>query len=178
MTFARPASAVAAPDHAPLGVRAGASVPPAAAPATTYLHPGQIFVTAEPTAVMTILGSCVAVCLWDGQLKVGGMNHYLLPHWVNEGEASPRFGNVAIQRLIERLAALGSHAAHLQAKVFGGACVLEAFRTRHLGTKNVEVARRFLQEASIPVVHEDVGGQRGRKLIFHVDDGATSVKLL
>jgi chemotaxis protein CheD len=178
MMLARPASTVAAPDHAPMSVTAGASVAPAAAPATTYLHPGQIFVTADPTAVMTILGSCVAVCLWDGHLKVGGMNHYLLPYWVNERDASPRFGNVAIQRLLERLVALGSQAAHLQAKVFGGACVLEAFRARDLGSKNVEVARRALQEAGIPVVYEDVGGQRGRKLVFHVDDGATSVKLL
>jgi chemotaxis protein CheD len=178
MILARPAPALAAPDDGPLSGTAGMSAATAVPQTTTYLHPGQIFVTAEPTAVMTILGYCVAVCLWDRHLRVGGMNHYLLPHWVNEAEASPRFGNVAIQRLIERLVALGSQTARLQAKVFGGACVLEAFRARHLGNKNVEVARRALDEASIPVVHEDVGGQRGRKLLFRVDDGATSVKLL
>jgi chemotaxis protein CheD len=146
--------------------------------AAAYLHPGQFFAAAQPTAVTTILGSCVAICLWDPSLGVGGINHYLLPHWAGGAESSPRFGNVAFSRLMERLRALGAQPQNLQAKVFGGACVVEAFRGQHLGSKNVEVARRLLQEAGIPVVQEDVGGRKARKLVFHVDDGATAIKLL
>ena len=53
-----------------------------------YLHPGQVFVSPDPAVVTTILGSCVAVCVFDPVLRVGGTNHYLLPHWV--GTACPR----------------------------------------------------------------------------------------
>ncbi len=145
-----------------------------------YLHPGQLFASPEPCAVTTILGSCVAVCVWDRVQRIGGINHYLLPFWVGNGLASPRFGNVAVQRLIEKLLALRSQKQNLQAKLFGGACVLEAFRGRenHLGMKNVEVARKLLEVEGVPVIGEDVGGRQGRKLIFHTDEGTALVKLL
>jgi chemotaxis protein CheD len=112
--------------------------------------------------------------------RIGGINHYLLPFWVGNGLASPRFGNVAVQRLIEKLLALRSQKQNLQAKLFGGACVLEAFRGRenHLGMKNVEVARKLLEVEGVPVIGEDVGGRQGRKLIFHTDEGTALVKLL
>jgi len=146
----------------------------------TYLQPGQIVAAVEPTTVTTILGSCVAVCLWDPVLGAGGMNHYLLPQWVGNGLSSPRFGNVAVQRLIDRLLSLGSSKKNLKAKVFGGACVLDAFRAREetIGSQNVEVANQVLAEAGIPVVNADVGGRRGRKLIFNLDDGGAWVRLL
>lgn len=158
------------------------SSPPSAATerATAYLHPGQLFVSADSYAVTTILGSCVAVCIWDPLSGIGGMNHFLLPSFSGEGIASPRFGNIAIKELLDQLAYLGSQKHNLLAKMFGGACVLEAFRQRqhHLGTKNIEVARELLESESIPLVGHDVGGQRGRKLIFHTDDGAAWVKAL
>lgn len=148
--------------------------------ATAYLHPGQLFVSADSFAVTTVLGSCVAVCIWDPLSGIGGMNHFLLPTFSGEGIASPRFGNIAIKELLAQLAELGSQKHNLLAKIFGGACVLEAFRQRqhHLGTKNIEVARELLESESIPLVGHDVGGQRGRKLIFHTDDGAAWVKAL
>lgn len=145
-----------------------------------YLHPGKVFVSSKPCDVTTILGSCVAVCLWDPVLGTGGINHYLLPYWTGEGESSARFGNVAIELLIRGLLSLGNERPRLQAKIFGGACVLDAMRNAkgHLGSKNVEVARKFLGEAGIPVVGGDVGGCQGRKLIFRVDDGTAWVRLL
>jgi chemotaxis protein CheD len=111
---------------------------------------------------------------------MGGANHYLLPYWAGNGHSSPRFGNVAVQRLIEKLLALGSRKQNLQAKLFGGACVIEAFRDRetHLGMKNVQMARKLLENGGIPVTAEDVGGRRGRKLIFHVHDGTAWVRQL
>lgn len=145
-----------------------------------YLHPGQVFVSASPAEVTTILGSCVAVFLWDPLLRVGGANHYLLPHGVGSGPSSSRFGNMALRHLIDDVLALGCRRSDLEAKVFGGACVLEALRGkgRHLGRKNVDVALAFLRREGIPVVAEDCGGGRGRKVVFHTDDGAAWVKRL
>lgn len=144
-----------------------------------YLHPGQLHVSSQPAAITTILGSCVAVCLWDPARQIGGMNHYLLPHWAEGSVASLRYGNVAIRSLIEGLLSLGCAEERLVAKIFGGACVIEAFKEgSHLGLKNIQVARLFLKEAGIRVAGEDVGGRHGRKLIFQTDDGVVWMKSL
>ena len=145
-----------------------------------YLQPGQVYAAAQPSAVTTVLGSCVAVCLWDPIECVGGMNHYLLPFFAGAGQGSPRFGNAAMTQLVERLVALGAVRGRLQAKVFGGACVLEAFQARqgHLGEKNAAVAFKLLEELAISVVSRDVGGQSGRKLVFHTDQGTAWVAKL
>ncbi len=145
-----------------------------------YLHPGQMVAALESSAVTTILGSCVGVCLYDLRTGIGGMNHFLLPFDSGEGQAAGRFGDRAVPELIERLLVLGADPKRLQAKLFGGACVLEAFRDRenHLGSQNVRVARKILAAASIPIVSADVEGQRGRKLIFYTDDGSAWVKPL
>ncbi|HLG17972.1 MAG TPA: chemotaxis protein CheD [Blastocatellia bacterium] len=144
---------------------------------TRYLHPGQIFVSAEPYLVTTILGSCVAVCLWDPLIEAGGISHYALPYRVGDKQFSPRFGNVAIQLLIEKLIVLGSERQNLRAKLFGGACVIEAFRGRedHLGKQNIDVGRKVLSDERISIIAEDVGGQQARKLTFFVDDGTAWV---
>ena len=145
-----------------------------------YLHPGQLFASRQSHAVTTILGSCVAVCLWDPVRKIGGINHYLLPAFTGDGVASARFGNVAIAELLERLISLGCRKRELQAKLFGGACVIAAFRNRttHLGWENIQTAEKFLGREEIPVVGQDTGGDKGRKLIFHTDDGSAWVKRL
>ena len=145
-----------------------------------YLQPGQLYASAQPSAVTTVLGSCVAICLWDPVAGVGGMNHYLLPFFAGAGRGTPRFGNVAMGQLLERLLAAGAVRGRLQAKVFGGACVLEAFQARqgHLGEKNASVAFRLLEELAIPLVSRDVGGRSGRKLIFHSDTGSAWVARL
>ena len=144
------------------------------------LQPGQLYASAQASAVTTVLGSCVAVCLWDPVAAVGGMNHYLLPFFAGAGKGLPRFGNVAMAQLLDRLVSAGAVRGRLQAKVFGGACVLEAFQARqgHLGEKNATVAFKLLEELAIPVVSRDVGGRSGRKLIFHSDTGHAWVALL
>ena len=145
-----------------------------------YLQPGQLYAAAQPSAVTTVLGSCVAVCLWDPVPAIGGMNHYLLPFFAGVGQGSPRFGNVAMTQLVDRLVGLGAVRSRLQAKVFGGACVLEAFQARqgHLGEKNAAVAVKLLEDLAIPIVSRDVGGRSGRKLIFHTDSGSVWVAKL
>jgi chemotaxis protein CheD len=146
-----------------------------------YLHAGQYFASDQPTAVTTILGSCVAVCLWNPRLRVGGMNHFLLPDWAGRGRASPRFGNVAIASLIENLLSLGSKLTNLEAKIFGGASVIDTHRTGEghlLGDRNINVARLVLKEEKIAILNEDVGGHVGRKVIYHTDSGEAWVKKL
>ena len=148
---------------------------PAHAPLRVYLAPGRLYASGEDVQVTTILGSCVSVCIWDAQAQVGGINHFLLP---SGSPASPRFGESAVALLIGRVLELGAQRGRLTAKVFGGACVLEAFRADQwsLGTRNVEIAREQLAAAAIPVVGEDVGGDLGRKLVFHVRTGAAWVR--
>jgi len=144
-----------------------------------YLHPGQMIAAREPTEVTTILGSCVSVCLWDPRLKIGGINHFLLP-LPTSGAASPRFGEAAIRLLVEQMRALGCRPALLLAKMFGGADRLEmrSAGLRGLGLQNVEVARAVLAGLRIPIVAEDVGGKAASKLVFRTDDGVCLLKRL
>jgi chemotaxis protein CheD len=145
---------------------------------TAYVHVGQLYASAEQRLVSTILGSCVSVCLWDPEVGVGGLNHFLLPQCVNNGVSSPRFGNVAIRELLAEVHRLGGARHRLQAKVFGGASVIDAFQATNgsLGMQNVSLARRFLADAGIPIVNEDVGGTQGRKLVFRTNDGSAWVR--
>jgi len=144
---------------------------------SVYLHAGQVHASAEPASVVTVLGSCVAVCLCDREAGVGGMNHFLLPH-ATVREQSPRFGAFAMPHLLEKVLELGARRGRLEAKVFGGACVIEALRGRNLGTENAELALKALEAAGVPVVERDLGGQSGRKLVFHTDVGAAWVRRL
>jgi len=168
---------VAVPAGAPQGWSA---LPPAGSLQAAYLHAGHILVSRDPCRVTTVLGSCVAVGIWDPATGVGGLNHFLLPERLANGAVSPRFGNVAVGALIDGVVAAGGHRQRLQAKLFGGACVLRAFQKGgwHLGSKNVEVARRMLREEGLPIAAEDVEGTRGRKLIFQTHDGAAWVRSL
>jgi len=150
------------------------------APPVQYVQPGQVAVSAEPRCLSTILGSCVAVCLWDREARTGGLNHYLLPVAPTGASPSLRFGDLAVPELIRQLGRLGSPPSRLVAWVFGGAHVIEGFphRADHLGAQNVEIARDLLGRAGIPVVGGDVGGRRGRRVMFNTEDGRTLVRLL
>lgn len=145
----------------------------------SYLTPGQLLFSITPATAVTILGSCVAVALWDDVSGYGGMNHYLLPHWQG-GAQTTKYGDVANALLLARFEREGIAARRLQAKVFGGGCVIDAFRSRghDLGEQNVDVAREFLRSRRIPIVEEDVHGSRGMRLSFRTDDGSTSVRHL
>jgi chemotaxis protein CheD len=146
---------------------------------TSYVHPGRMFFSADATDVTTILGSCVAVCIWDAVSGIGGLNHYMLPAGTSTS-ADARYGAYAIPQLIESVLNLGASSVRLQAKVFGGARVLRELQPREggLGQRNVELAQELLERERVPVVFEDVGGQNGRKLVFRTDDGGTHVRRL
>jgi len=133
---------------------------------------------AEPCQVVTILGSCVSVCLWETKEKLGGMNHYLLPRCGADISSSMRFADVAIPELLRRMLEMGAKRERITAKVFGGAALHrgESEYASSLGAGNVEAARRILASELITVVAQDTGGQRGRKVIFHTDEGIVWAK--
>ncbi len=146
--------------------------------AVVYLHPGHLVVAPEPAAISTVLGSCVAVCLHDTAARIGGMNHFLLPHHVGR-ERSTRFGTVAVPELVAALLRVGASRNTLVAKVFGGANgIAGAHLSRRLGEENADLAMRLLEEAGIRVLDTDVGGSRGRKLVFLADEGTAWVRQL
>ncbi len=166
-----------------VSLRDNAARPIRAAPdlggrAQVFLHAGGIAVASSPTAITTVLGSCVSVCLYDADAGVGGMNHFLLPLPV-ERDRSPRFGAVAMPALVDAVVRAGASRDALVAKVFGGASVLGPVRpSRHLGEENVDLALAQLEAARIPIVDRDVGGSRGRKVVFLVDEGTAWVRQL
>ncbi|WP_394822735.1 chemotaxis protein CheD [Pendulispora albinea] len=153
---------------------------PASGLRSVYVHPGQMFASSVPHAITTILGSCVAVCLWDPRTGAGGMNHYVLPYRVLDQGRSGRFGDVALRSLVERMESLGAARSDLSAKVFGGASLLgDAKPPREpIGAKNVALALDMLKDAGIQVVAKDVYGDTGRKLVFHTNDGTAWVRRL
>ncbi len=138
-----------------------------------YIHSGQLFVAARDTTIMTVLGSCVAVCLYDPVSKISGMNHYLLPLWNNEGLASPKYGNISIEKLVDAMESVGCARRNIVAKVFGGASPnnFTSSTQKLIGEKNINVAMDMLQEFNIKVVASDVGGIRGRKIAMNSTTG-------
>jgi len=148
-----------------------------AAEKSYYLYPGGLFAEAEPHRVTTVLGSCVAVCLWDPLRRIGGINHFLLPLWNGEGLPTPRYGNIAIDALVERMQALGACRSGLQAKVFGGAAMWENSNgLLAVGERNIALARTQLDRHRIPIISADVGGDAGRKIIFETASGSVLLR--
>lgn len=146
-----------------------------------FLYPSSLSVSKDPYVIKTILGSCVAICLWDKKLKIGGMNHYMLPNWNGNDLASPKYGNIAIDKLVEKMLYLGSDIKNLQAKVFGGGELFETCNvssSNFIGERNIRVARLMLEEKGIPIVASSTGGKRGRKIIFFTDTGEVRHKFL
>ncbi len=127
------------------------------------LWAGDLAVASQPCRMTTVLGSCVAVCLFDPVHNYGGMNHYLLP----DGEPTARCGRWAIRRLVERLESIGSARCDLQAKIFGGATPMSmAAGPGGVGVANTQIARQVLQELNIPILAERVGGGPGMRIVF------------
>ena len=142
-----------------------------------FLYPGLIFARTGFHIVTTILGSCVAVCLWTPNSRIGGINHFMLPFWNGEGLPSPKYGNVAIPKLIEKMATLGIKREHLRAKIFGGSSLLQnSSGLLVVGERNIMLAEELLKEEKIPIVSRDVGGSFGRKLMFSTESGEVLVR--
>lgn len=143
-----------------------------------YVYQSTLFAAKEPYVVKTVLGSCVAVCLFDPHVFLGGINHYMLPWWTGKGLATPKYGNIAIDLLIERVLSLGADRNRLVAKVFGGAEQFGSVNTYAVGRRNIEVAEKQLKQYMIPIISSSTGGSLGRKIMFHTDTGLVEMKVL
>ncbi len=145
-----------------------------------YLNQGMIFVSTNECIITTVLGSCIAVCLWDPASGIGGMNHYMLPLWNGDGLPSPRYGNIAITKLIDKMITAGCSKENLKAKVFGGAEILHITKSMQLsvGMQNIMLADDLLSREGIPVISIDVGGNCGRKIDFNTKEGIVRLKRL
>lgn len=140
------------------------------------LNIGDIVATREPAILETILGSCVAVCLWDARNRIGGLNHYLVPTGRAEPERSDLYGVTSVRRLIEQTIKLGADRQHLQARIFGGGSILKSLEDMFtIGRENVRVAREILAEYAIPVVNDFVGAECGIRIAFTTTTGSVSV---
>lgn len=146
---------------------------------THMLNPCMLAVHKQEHVISTLLGSCIAVCLWDPRLRHGGMNHYMLPLWHGKGLPTPKFGNIAIERLIQAVGALGSRKEDLVAKVFGGAAVVNhGSGLFPIGIRNAQLAEEALAAHSIPIVAKQVGGQRAMKIDFNTREGSVILRLV
>lgn len=142
--------------------------------------PGEFYATNDDTIIVTVLGSCVAVCLYDAVRNVRGMNHFLLPNDETAHEAlipeSARYGCFAMELLINEMIKLGAEKRHLTAKVFGGGNVMKGFIQNNVGERNVEFTFDYLKKEHIPVLASDVLNSYPRKVYFSADNGIVNVK--
>ena len=150
---------------------------------STKILPGQYHATSGEGSISTVLGSCVSTCLWDPVRRIGGMNHFMLPGDTGAAGDSPwgesaRFGVYAMELLINRMVHLGADRRRLQAKVFGGARVLQGFDTLDVGARNSEFVLGFLKEEGIEVAAQDLLGTSPRKVHFFPATGKAQVKKL
>lgn len=145
------------------------------------LRPGEYYVSTNGEAIYTMVGSCVAACLYDEDRKIGGMNHFLLPGLVHPEEIFTsevgRYGMYAMELLIGDLIKRGARRDRLSAKVFGGGNVLR-FRDSDgdVTGSNVRFASKFLELEGIPPIKQDVGGRCGRKVLFFSDTARVLLK--
>ena len=142
-----------------------------------YLFPSNIYASNEHCVIQTLLGSCVAICLHDPVLKIGGMNHYMLPLWNGHGLETPKYGNIAIEMILEKMIRLGSKKQNIQAKVFGGANIHDQ-KILTIGERNISIAQSTLENHKIPVIASSVGGEMGRNIKFDTCDGKVIMKYI
>lgn len=137
--------------------------------------PGEYHATDSDTMIVTVLGSCVSVCIRDRISGIGGMNHYMLPgDAAVAGTPSPRYGTHAMELLIDHLVHLGGRLPYLEAKVFGAGRVING--VTDVGERNAEFALRYLEQREIPVTAVDVGDIYPRKVYFAPATGRAFVR--
>lgn len=144
--------------------------------------PGELYVTAHKEMVTTVLGSCVAACIRDVKSGVGGMNHFMLPitHESNSGwggdSRSTRYGNYAMEHLINEILKHGGQRSNLEVKIFGGGKILS--QQTDIGAANIQFVRHYIRIEGLRLVAEDVGDIYPRKVHYFPDLGLARVKKL
>lgn len=143
--------------------------------------PGEFYVTSRPMLLVTVLGSCVAACIRDTSLSIGGMNHFMLPSGASEGTItgnSTRYGTYAMEVLINEILKMGGKRQHLEAKVFGGGAVLKGLTSGSVGQKNADFVLKYLHTEGIRVVAQDLLDIYPRRVHYFPHTGKVLVKKL
>ena len=145
----------------------------------TILHPGEYYATRDRIIISTVLGSCVAVAMYDPIERIGGLNHFMLPGELRSHdyftEESGRYGMYAMELLINSIFKQGGDKRRIKAKVFGGGQVLDA-GSGNIPDSNIKFAFEFLETEQIPIVSSNVGGNRARKVLFFPDSSRVLLK--
>ncbi|RKE69715.1 chemoreceptor glutamine deamidase CheD [Pseudorhodoplanes sinuspersici] len=145
------------------------------------IFPGEFYITANAEeTLVTVLGSCVAACIRDPRLGIGGMNHFMLPQgrsggWGKDSQ-STRFGNFAMEKLINELLKAGCSRDSLEVKLFGGGNVTDS--NIAVGTGNAEFALRYVDDEKLRCVAQDLGGRFPRRIHYSPADGKVVRRLL
>lgn len=143
------------------------------------IHPGEYLATDEDIIISTVLGSCIAVALYDPTRHIGGLNHFMLPGELHNQNVllddSGRYGMFAMELLINDLLKQGSNKRNLIAKVFGGGHVLNT-AVGKIPEGNITFAMEFLETENIPIASSDVGGTDARKIFFFVKTSRVLLK--
>ena len=148
------------------------------------LVPGDCYVTRHDEALLTVLGSCVSVCVRDPRSGLGGMNHFMLPRpppqehdrWHGLSGSATRYGTASMEQLIGNLIKQGAERARLEVKMFGGGCVLAGLTD--VGRQNIEFAREFMHAEKLVVASEDLGGVWPRQVQYFPRTGRARVRRL
>lgn len=146
--------------------------------------PGEFYVSERGEMIVTVLGSCISACIRDKVRGVGGMNHFMLPvkseHSANWGSSltsnETRYGNWAMEYLINGILKLGGTRRNMEVKIFGGAKVIE--NMGNVGLRNIEFVEEYLATEGLRITASDVGGIYPRKVLYFPDTGAVKVKKL
>lgn len=148
------------------------------APRKVLLYQGDLFSSLDPCTISTVLGSCIAICLFDERLKAGGMNHFVTPMLPAGCERCGRYGDVATFQLVQQMERLGAQRADLRAKVFGGAVPpwVKTSSPFAVGTANADAARAYLGRLRIPILAERTGGETGMRISLDTWSGAVRVR--
>ena len=141
---------------------------------------GEVKASADPMRITTLVGSCIAVCLFDPRTRIGGMNHFMLPCNPSVDKVCATYGIHAMELLINDVMKLGGDRRRLQAKVFGGGNVLGKREQDNpvcaIGDQNISFAVKFLETDRIPIVSQDLGGFSGRQIQFLTHTGQAFVR--
>lgn len=147
--------------------------------------PGEFYVTRNNESIATTLGSCVSACIWDEQAGIGGMNHFMLPiteqdskevRWGNQVSDATRYGNYAMEHLINEVLKHGGQRKFLLAKVFGGGKILN--QMNDVGKKNALFVLDYLHLEKIPIISQDLNERYPRKVLFDPVSGKAFMKKL
>ena len=131
--------------------------------------------SSDDDAMTTVLGSCIAACVYDPVVGVGGMNHFLLPQARPGQISNVKYGAFLMELLVNELLKAGALKSRLRAKLFGGGKMNQSFGD--VGQRNIEFGRRYLQNEGIRVEFEDVGGGQARRITFRPTRGTVDIKL-